>query len=132
VARRLVITWVFNTLALFVATRLLSGLGYGSDWWALLLAGLVFTLVNVFVKPVLAFLSLPFIIVTLGLCYFLIDVPMLYLTHWIVPGFHIASFWWAVLGAVIVSAVNAILRACFGRPGRRRVRRRGAIAMQWR
>jgi putative membrane protein len=132
VARRLVITWVFNTLALLVATRLLSGLDYGSDWWVLLLAGLVFTLANVFVRPVVAFLSFPFIIVTLGLFYFLINVLMLYLTHWIVPGLHIASFWWAVLGAVIVSAVNAILRVCFGRPGGRRGRRRGAIAVQWR
>jgi putative membrane protein len=130
--RRLSITWVFNTLALFVATWLLSGLSYGSDWWVLLLAGLVFTLVNVFVRPVLAFLSLPFIVVTLGLFYFLINVLMLYLTHWIVPGFHIASFWWALPGAVIVSAVNAILRLCFGRPGRRRTRRRGSIAVQWR
>ncbi len=131
-ARRLAITWGFNTLALFVATWLLSGLSYGSGWWVLLLAGLVFTLVNVFVKPVLAFLSLPFIVVTLGLFYFLINVLMLYLTHWLVPGFHIASFWWAVLGAVIVSAVNGILRMCFGRPGRRRARRRGPIVVQWR
>ncbi len=108
--QRLAITWVFNTVALFVATWLLSGLSYGSDWWALLIAGLVFTLVNFFLKPVLAILSIPFIIVTLGIFYFLINVLMLYLTHWIVPQFTIASFWWAVLGAIIVSAVNWVLR----------------------
>jgi uncharacterized membrane protein YvlD (DUF360 family) len=50
---RLAVTWVFNTVALFVATWLLSGLSYGSDWWALLVAGLVFTLVNVFLKHAL-------------------------------------------------------------------------------
>jgi putative membrane protein len=93
-----------------VATWLLSGLSYGSDWWVLLIAGLVFTLVNFFLKPVLAILSIPFIIVTLGIFYFLINVLMLYLTHWIVPQFTIASFWWAVLAAIIVSAVNWILR----------------------
>jgi putative membrane protein len=120
--RRLAITWVFNTTALFVATLLLSGLSYGSDWWALLVAGLVFTLVNYFLKPILALLSIPFIIVTFGIFYFLINVFMLYLTHWIVGQFTIASFWWAVLGAIIVSVVNGILHSFFGRPGEQGVR----------
>jgi hypothetical protein len=57
--RRLTIMWIFNTVALFVATWLLSGLSYGSDWWALLVAGLVFTLVNSFLKPALTILSIP-------------------------------------------------------------------------
>jgi putative membrane protein len=115
--RRLAVTWVFNTVALFVATWLLSGLSYGSDWWALLVAGFVFTLVNFFLKPVLTVLSIPFIIVTLGIFYLLINVFMLYLTHWLVPQFTIASFWWAVLAAIIVSAVNGILHWFLGRPG---------------
>src|SRR5271167_5029192 len=121
---RLAFTWVLNTVALFVATWLLSGLSYGSDWWALLVAGFVFTLVNVFLKPVLAFLSIPFIIVTLGIFYLLINVFMLYLTHWIVPQFTIASFWWALLAAVIVSAVNGILNVSFGRPAKQRAEKR--------
>ena len=114
--RRLTITWAFNTVALFVASWLLSGLSYGRDWWALLVAGLVFTLVNFFLKPVLTVLSVPFIIVTLGVFYLLINVLMLYLTHWIVPQFTIAGFWWAVLAAIIVSVVNSSLKAFFGRP----------------
>jgi putative membrane protein len=114
--RQLAITWLFNTVALFVATWLLSGLSYGSDWWALLVAGLVFTVVNFFVKPVLAILSIPFIVVTFGIFYFLINVLMLYLTHWIVPQFTIATFWWAALAAIIVSAVNGILHVLFGNP----------------
>jgi putative membrane protein len=114
--RQLSFTWLFNTVALFVATWLLSGLSYGSDWWALLIAGLVFTIVNFFVKPVLAILSIPFIIVTFGIFYFLINVFMLYLTHWIVPQFTIASFWWAALAAIIISVVNGILHMFFGDP----------------
>ena len=119
-ARRLAISWVFNTIALFVATWLLSGLSYGDEWWALLLAGLVFTLVNSFVKPLVTILSIPFIVVTLGIFYFLINVLMLYVTHWIVSAFTIASFGWAALAAVIVSVVNGILHLVFGRPGERR------------
>ncbi len=113
---RLGFTWVFNTVALFVATWLLAGLSYGRDGWELLLAALVFTLVNFAVKPVLTILSIPFIVVTLGLFYFLINILMLYLTSWIVPQFTIDTFWWGVLAAIIVSLVNWLLQAAFGKP----------------
>lgn len=118
-ARRLAVTWAFNVVALFAATWLLSGLSYGRDWWSVLVAAAVLTLANVFLRPVLAVLSIPLIIATLGLFYLLIDVFTLYLTHWIVPRFTIASFWWAVLAAVIVGAVNWALALVFGRPSRR-------------
>jgi putative membrane protein len=113
---RLGIRWAFNVAALFVAAWLLSGIGYGDSWWSLLVAAIVFTLANAFVKPVLAVLSIPFIVVTLGIFYFLINVLMLYLTDWLVNDFEIRSFWWAVLGAIIVSIVNGILHAIFGDP----------------
>ena len=122
--RRLAVTWAFNTVALFVATWLLSGLSYGSDWWALLAAGLVFTAVNFSLKPVLTILSIPLILFTLGFFYLLINVFMLYLTHWIVSQFTIGSFWWGVLAAIIVSAVNGILHVCLGPPADLRVQRR--------
>lgn len=111
-----ILKWVFNTAALFVAAWLLSGIDYGDDWWTLLLAGAVFTLVNAFVKPVLTILSIPFIIVTLGLFYFLLNVLMLYVTDWVVPGFEIETFWWAALGAIIMSIVNGMLNLMFGDP----------------
>lgn len=106
VLERLAIRWAFNVAALFVATWILAGVSYGDSWWTLLIAAIVFTLANAFVKPVLAVLSIPFIVVTLGIFYFLINVLMLYLTDWIVPDFEIRTFWWAVLAAIIVSVVN--------------------------
>jgi putative membrane protein len=128
--RKLSITFVFNTIALYVATWLLSGLSYGHDWWVLLVAGVVFTLANYFLKPVLAILSIPFIIVTLGLFYFLINVFMLYLTHWIVSDFTIENFWWAAAAAIIVSIVNGILHAIFGKPGQERRRTEVTVITQ--
>jgi putative membrane protein len=116
---RLAITWAFNTVALFVAAWVLDGVTYGDQWWTLLIAGLVFTAVNAFVKPILTVLSIPFILITLGLFYFLINILMLYLTDWIVPDFRIRSFWWAVLAAIIVSVVNWILHVAFGEPEER-------------
>jgi len=119
---RLAVRWAFNVAALFVAAWLLSGISYGDDWWSLLIAAIVFTLVNAFVKPILAILSIPFIIVTLGIFYFLINVLMLYITDWLVSDFQIDTFWWAVLGAIIVSIVNGILHMIFGDPGEQRRR----------
>jgi len=116
---RLALRWAFNVAALFVAAWALSGISSGDSWWNLLVAAIVFTLVNAFIKPILAILSIPFIVVTLGIFYFLINVLMLYLTDWIVSDFTIDTFWWACLGAIIVSLVNGILGAIFGDPTRR-------------
>ena len=109
-------------MALFVAAWLLSGVDYGNDWWTLFLAAIVFTVVNMFVKPVLTLLSIPFIVVTLGFAYLLINVLMLYITDWLVKDFKIESFGWALLAALIVSLVNGLLHAIFGSPDRRRRR----------
>ncbi len=106
---QLLVRWASNVLALFVAAWLLGGVGYGDDGWTLVLAGAVFTLANAWVKPIFTVLSIPFIVVTLGLFLFVINILMLYLTDWIVTGFEIDGFWWGAAAALIVSLVNAIL-----------------------
>ena len=70
---------------------------------------------NVFVKPVVGILSIPFIVVTLGIFYFLINILMLYVTDWIVPDFEISTFWWGALAAIIVSIVNMLLHPLLDR-----------------
>jgi len=113
--RALVIRWASNVAALFVASWLLSGITYGNEWWSLFIAAFVFTLVNIFVKPIVAILSIPFIVVTLGIFYFLINIFMLYLTDWIVPDFEIKTFWSGALAAIIVSIVNMLLQPLLDR-----------------
>jgi putative membrane protein len=117
--QRLLLRWAFNVVALFVAAWLLSGVDYGDSWWTLLIAGVVFTLVNMIVKPILTILSIPFIVVTLGIFYFLINILMLYLTDWIVGDFEIDTFWWGALAAIIVGIVNWILNQTLGELGER-------------
>ena len=117
---RLAVRWAFNVAALFVTAWILSGVSYGNDWWTLLIAAVVFTLANAFVKPVLAVLSIPFIVVTLGIFYFLINVLMLYVTDWVVGDFEIKTFWWGVLAAIIVSFVNMLLGPLLPDPRERR------------
>jgi putative membrane protein len=124
VGRALLIRWVSNVVALYVAAWLLSGVTYGDSWWSLLIAAAVFTVINAWVKPVVAVLSIPFIVVTLGIFYFLINVLMLYATDWVVPDFEISGFGWGILAAIIVSVVNGILHPLLPDPSERRRPRR--------
>ncbi len=113
---RVLIWWATNFVALFVAAKLARGIDYG-DIWTLVLAALVFGLVNFVVRPLVVLLTLPAVILTLGIALLAINALMLYLTDWIVPGFEVAGFWWAVLGALIVWVVNMILHSVI--PGER-------------
>jgi len=98
--------YAVSTLALYVAAWALDGISYGDDWWTLLIAGLVFTLVNMIVKPIVTILSIPFILVTLGIFLFFINLAMLALTALLVADFTIDGFWTAVEGTVVVWLVN--------------------------
>jgi putative membrane protein len=109
--QRLGIAWAGNIAALFVAAALLDGISYGDDWWALVLAAFVFSLVNAIVRPIVFILSLPLIILTLGIALFFVNLLMLYVTSWIVGDFQIDSFGSAVGATIIVWAVNALLSA---------------------
>jgi putative membrane protein len=127
----LLVRWVSNVVALYVAAWLLSGVSYGDSWWTLLIAAAVFTVINAWVKPVVAVLSIPFIVVTLGIFYFLINVLMLYATDWVVADFEISSFGWAILAAIIVSVVNGVLHPLLPDPRERsRPRRPDARRVQ--
>jgi putative membrane protein len=115
---RLLFTWLSNVVALFVAAWIVPGVGYGDDFWVLFLAGLVFAIVNLFVRPLVILLALPAVVLSLGLALFLINAFMLYLTDWIVPSFETGSFWSTVGAAVIVWVVNLLISAVL-QPDRR-------------
>ena len=105
---RILLRFACNAVALYVAAWAISGVSYGNDWWSLLIAAAVFTLVNMWVKPILTLLSLPFIIVTFGLFLFLLNILMLYITDWLTD-FDLRSFGAAALAAIVVSVVNWVL-----------------------
>ena len=111
--RRFLITWAFNVAALWVAVELLAGVHVSGDhrWLTYVLAGLVFSLVNMVVKPIVAILAIPLIILTLGIAYFLVNVLMIFLTSWVVSDFHVDGFWAGVGAAIIVWLVNLLLDA---------------------
>lgn len=118
---RLVTAWILSGLALAAAAGLLGdhmNIGESDDSTtervvATALVALVFTAINAFVAPVLKTLSLPFIIITLGFALLVINALLLLLTEWITDkfgvAFHVDGFWWAVLGSIVISIVNAVL-----------------------
>ena len=107
-----VIRWLVTTIAVLVAAHLIPGIGY-DGWGALLGASLLLGIINAFVRPVLLLLSLPFIIITMGLFIFVINALLLLLVSKIVPAFHVAGFWSAFFGAIIISLVSWILSSFF-------------------
>ena len=115
---RFLIWVVVNALALAAAAGLLAGITLtgateGDRIVTLVLVALVFGVVNAVVRPVVKLLSLPFIILTLGLLIFVINALMLLLTSWLSQqlglGFHVDGFVTAVLGAVIVAVATWVL-----------------------
>ena len=109
---------VVNALALAAAAWLLDGItvtgaGPGRRIITMIVVGLIFGLVNAIVRPVVTLLSLPFILLTLGLLIFVINALMLLLTSWLAGllgvGFHVSGFWTAIVGAVIVTIVTWLL-----------------------
>ena len=103
----LLLRWLLNTIALFVVVTVVPGFHYRS-WISLFIAAAVLGLLNAIVRPVLWLLTLPLTILTLGLFLLVLNAIMLELTAWLVPGFGIDSFWWALLGALVLAVVSLI------------------------
>ena len=107
-----------NAAALWVATRLVSGVGFTGDAVTLFGVALVFSVVNAIVKPVTKVLTFPLIILTLGLFLLVINALMLAFTStvsgWFGLGFHVRGFWAALLGGLVVSIVNGVLWMAIG------------------
>ncbi|HSE08501.1 MAG TPA: phage holin family protein [Nocardioidaceae bacterium] len=111
---------VVDALALAVAAWLIGGITVTEEARedqaiALVIVAVIFGLINAFVAPVVKLLSLPFIILTLGLFLIVINAALLLLTSWIAGeiglGFEVDGFWSAVLGAIVITIATWILEA---------------------
>jgi putative membrane protein len=104
---RLLVAWGINALALWAADGLWDGLRI-HGLAAFLIGAAVLGVANAVLKPLLAILTLPLIIVTLGFFYLLINIGMVALAAWITPNFSIHGFWTYVGTVVVIWAVNWI------------------------
>jgi putative membrane protein len=106
--KRAFVTWAGNVITLYVAVAAV-GAATLAGWTSLLLAAAVFGVVNAVVKPVVKLLSLPLIILTVGIALFFVNVLMLWITDVIVGGIHFDGFVALVTGSIVIWVVNMVL-----------------------
>jgi putative membrane protein len=108
---------VLNALALWLTAGLLRGI-HVDGAGPLIVAALVLGVLNAFVRPILFFLTLPINVLTLGLFTLVLNGLMLKLTAALVDGFRVDGFWWAVLGALVMSVFSLLLSLFVADTGR--------------
>src|SRR5256885_3324785 len=102
---RLLIALGINVLALWICDAIFSSVSINGAW-AYIIGAVVLGIANTIIKPILAFLTLPLIIFTLGLFLLVINIAMVALAEWIAPNFSIDGFWTYVGVIVIIWIVN--------------------------
>jgi len=107
-----ILRWVLNSFGLWIAVRIF-GTGYNdaeltAGVWVFLFAGLIFSVINAILRPIAIILSLPAILLTLGLFTIIVNGLMVYVSLLLSPGLHM-TFWNSVLTGIILSLVNYIV-----------------------
>jgi putative membrane protein len=113
-----------GTVAVLMAATLMPGISY-DRWTDVILAALLLGVLNSVLRPLLMLLSLPLLLLTLGLFTLLINAGLLYLVHLLLPGFRVRDFWSAFFGALIISIVTLFLNTLTSSGGARFILRRG-------
>lgn len=117
-----IIRWLVTALAVGVAIWIVPGielLGGSSAWVGIAIFGLILSLINISVKPLMQLLSLPITVITLGIFYLVVNTLMLYVAAWLANGifqvgFVIDSFGSAFVASIVISIVSAIVNALVG------------------
>ena len=104
-----VIRFLLTGLAVLLAAYLLPGVSVEHYGYALLVA-LVLGIVNAIVKPILVVLTIPITFVTFGLFLLVINALMILLVDWLIDGFYVDGFWWALGFSLILSLFNSLFR----------------------
>lgn len=115
--KELLLRLVINAVAIYVTVLFVPGVGFsgeGVEVSSLLMVALIFGLVNAVIKPIVAFFTCPFYILTLGLFTFIVNAAMLLLTEQIAGfigagGFRVENFMAALIGGIVISVVSTLL-----------------------
>jgi putative membrane protein len=106
--QRFLVFWGLEVIILWVASAILDSVRIDGIE-ALLLSALVFGVANTVLKPLLLLLTLPITVLTLGLFVPVLNAMILYLVEWVVPGFHVGTFWQTVGAALFISFCSIVL-----------------------
>jgi putative membrane protein len=107
---RILFALIGNALAL-LATTIVPGIVFKGDLLTLVVAGAILGLFNLIVRPLAMLLSLPLLILTLGLFYFILNAILLWVASAIIPGYSIAGFVPALIGSLVITVVNWLVHA---------------------
>ena len=107
---RILLTIVLNGVGVFLAAYLVPGITYTGSWPYLLLVGLVIGLMNLVVRPLVTLLSLPALILTLGLFYVVINGALFWLASLLLDQLTVQGFWAAILGGLVLAIFNWLTR----------------------
>jgi len=110
----IIIRILVNAVALY-ATTFVPGITWRGSLVQLVVAGAILGLFNLIVKPLAVLLSLPLLVVTLGLFYFILNGILLWLAQFILPGYAVRDLVAGILGALVMTVVNWVIHAVIGR-----------------
>ena len=102
---------VLSGLAVLLVAKVVPGIHYQGDWIYLILTGVVVGLLNITVKPLVTLLSLPFIVLSLGLFFIVINAFVLYVASWLLSGLTIDGCGSALIGGIVIALFNWAIRA---------------------
>lgn len=108
----IIISLLVSSLSILAASYILPGVYVDSVWTAILLA-VVLGVINTFIKPVLMIITFPINVITLGLFTFVTNALLVLLADWLVSGFQVQNFLWALLFSIVVSFISSILNRIF-------------------
>jgi len=114
--------WASNLVAVWVTSLIFDGVTYDDKFWVLVVAGLVLFLANAIIRPIVIILTLPAVILTLGILLLFINAFTLWIADKIVPPFEVSGFWTYLGSVIIIWLVNMIVYGIF-RPENRETKR---------
>jgi putative membrane protein len=106
---KLILTIAGNALALLATAYFVPGIRFSGDWVQLLVAGALFGLLNLIVRPIAMLLSLPALVLTLGLFYFVLNGLLLWGFSKFMPGYDVDGLWAGILGSFVIMLVNWVV-----------------------
>jgi putative membrane protein len=111
---RIIIHILANAAAIWTANHFVEGFIFRGNWKELLIAGAILGAINALVRPVVKLLSLPLIILSLGLFTIVINIGLLFLAAGFIPGMEIKGIWAGLWAVIIISFVNSLIIHLFG------------------
>ncbi len=106
-------TFAINALALWIVSLIVPSIKFTSTS-GLIVASILISLINSYVKPILKAITFPITLITLGLWLIFLNLFLFYFVDWLVPGFEMRGFWGSLLGILLYSIIVAIMESMAG------------------